>query len=51
MLPGGDELLSLEEVEKRHIRISLGKLGGNYTRTAKALGVSLSTLKRKLKTL
>jgi DNA-binding NtrC family response regulator len=50
-LPDGDELLPLEEMEKRHIQYSLGKLGGNYTRTAKALGVSLSTLKRKLKTL
>lgn len=48
---GAAEILPLEEIEKRHIRSSLDKLEGNYTRTAKALGVSLSTLKRKLKTL
>jgi DNA-binding NtrC family response regulator len=46
-----DELVPLEVMEKRHIRQTLDALGGNYTRTAKALGISLSTLKRKLKTL
>ena len=50
-LPRTDELLSLEEMEKRHIRNALEQLGNNYTRTAKALGVSLSTLKRKIKTI
>jgi len=43
-------LLPLEEVEMRHIRHALGRLSGNYTQAAKALGISLSTLKRKLKT-
>ncbi len=43
-------LLSLEEVEMRHIRSTLDRLSGNYTQAAKALGISLSTLKRKLKT-
>jgi DNA-binding NtrC family response regulator len=43
-------LLPLEEVEMRHIRSVLGRLSGNYTQAAKALGISLSTLKRKLKT-
>ncbi len=42
--------LSLEEVEMRHIRSTLDRLSGNYTQAAKALGISLSTLKRKLKT-
>jgi transcriptional regulator with PAS, ATPase and Fis domain len=42
-------LLPLEEVEMRHIRHALGRLSGNYTQAAKALGISLSTLKRKLK--
>jgi DNA-binding NtrC family response regulator len=44
-----DELLPLEEVEQRHIMHVLDKLAGNYTRTAKLLGISLSTLKRKIK--
>jgi DNA-binding NtrC family response regulator len=43
-------LLTLEEVEMRHIRSTLDRLSGNYTQAAKALGISLSTLKRKLKT-
>jgi DNA-binding NtrC family response regulator len=43
-------LLPLEDVEMRHIRAVLGRLSGNYTQAAKALGISLSTLKRKLKT-
>lgn len=43
-------LLSLEDVEMRHIRFVLDRLSGNYTQAAKALGISLSTLKRKLKT-
>jgi len=42
-------LLPLEEVEMRHIRYALSRLSGNYTQAAKALGISLSTLKRKLK--
>lgn len=50
-LPGVGAILSLEEVEKNHIRYSLDLLGNNYTRTAKALGISLSTLKRKIKTM
>jgi transcriptional regulator with PAS, ATPase and Fis domain len=43
-------LLPLEDVEMRHIRYALGRLSGNYTQAARALGISLSTLKRKLKT-
>jgi transcriptional regulator with PAS, ATPase and Fis domain len=42
-------LLPLEEMEMRHIRYALSRLSGNYTQAAKALGISLSTLKRKLK--
>jgi len=44
------EILALEEMEKRHIARTLEKLSGNYTQTARKLGISLSTLKRKLKT-
>jgi len=46
-----EEVLTLEEVENRHIRRVLAGFSGNYTRAAKALGISLSTLKRKLKSL
>jgi len=47
---GGDApLLSMEEVEMRHIRHALGRLSGNYAQAARAIGISLSTLKRKVK--
>ena len=45
----GEDLLTLEALEYRHIRHVLDRLSSNYTRAAKALGISLSTLKRKLK--
>ncbi|MGC1454974.1 MAG: sigma-54 dependent transcriptional regulator [Nitrospirota bacterium] len=44
-----EPLLPLEDVEMRHIRYALDRLSGNYTQAAKALKISLSTLKRKLK--
>lgn len=44
-----EEIMTLEEVERRYILSTLEKLHGNYTRTASALNISLSTLKRKLK--
>ena len=44
-----EEPLLLEEVEQKHIHHVLGRFSGNFTRAAKALGISLSTLKRKLK--
>lgn len=47
--PGGNGKSSLAEVERRHIRHVLQSCSGNYTRTARALGISLSTLKRKVK--
>ena len=40
---------TLEQVERDHIRTVLERLGGNRTRAAAALGVSPSTLWRKLK--
>jgi transcriptional regulator with PAS, ATPase and Fis domain len=49
-LQENEKMLSLEEMEQNHIQHVLGKLSNNYTRAAKALGISLSTLKRKLKT-
>lgn len=45
----GDEIITLEEMEKDHIRKVLNQLSGNLSKTASALGISLSTLKRKLK--
>jgi DNA-binding NtrC family response regulator len=48
-LPGGNGSSSLAEVERRHIRYVLNIYSGNYTQTARALGISLSTLKRKVK--
>ncbi|MEW6118287.1 MAG: sigma-54 dependent transcriptional regulator [Nitrospirota bacterium] len=45
----GGELMTLAEMEKEHIQRALDQLSGNYTRAAKVLGISLSTLKRKIK--
>lgn len=42
-------LMTLEEIEKRHIKQALEKFSGNVTKTAEALGTSLSTLKRRIK--
>jgi DNA-binding NtrC family response regulator len=40
---------TLAEMEKKHIQHALGRLEGNYTHTAKALGIALTTLKRKMR--
>jgi DNA-binding NtrC family response regulator len=42
------QVVTLAEVEKDYIGFALDKLSRNYSRTARALGISLSTLKRKL---
>ncbi|MCG8376938.1 MAG: hypothetical protein MI702_10695, partial [Chlorobiales bacterium] len=44
-------IMTLREMEADHIRRSLTSLKGNHTHTAKALGISRSTLMRKIKTL
>lgn len=44
-----DPILSLEEVEKQYIKSALDKLSYNITKTSRALNVSISTLKRKIK--
>ena len=46
-----DELLSLEEMERRHILRALSVCGGNRTEVCKRLGISRATLWRKLKEL
>ena len=39
----------LREVEREYIQYALRQSGDNYTRTARQLGIALSTLKRKLR--
>lgn len=46
---GGEGLLALAEVEKRHLLTVLDAVGGNRTKAAKILGIGLKTLRRKLK--
>ena len=41
--------MKLKEVEKLHILKTLEELNGNRTHTAKALGIGIRTLQRKLK--
>ncbi len=46
---GGLPLRTLQDMEKEHIQQALSTLAGNLTQSSKALGISLSTLKRKIK--
>ena len=46
---GGNKILPLAELEKNAILHALSVYNGNKSKAAKALGISLSTLKRKLK--
>ncbi len=48
---GGDEILTLEEMERRHILNALSVCNGNRTEVCKKLGISRATLWRKLKEL
>jgi transcriptional regulator of acetoin/glycerol metabolism len=43
------ETLSLAQIEAEHIRRALSHFAGNTTRTARSLGISRSTLWRKMK--
>ncbi len=44
-----EEITPLEELVEKHIRRALAACGGNKSQAAKCLGLSLSTLKRKIK--
>ena len=44
-----EDIPTIEEVERRHILTSLDACAGNKSLTARKLGISLSTLKRKLR--
>ncbi len=43
------EIKPLVDIEKQYIEFALRKMNYNITKTSKALGISLSTLKRKIK--
>jgi transcriptional regulator with PAS, ATPase and Fis domain len=43
------DFMPLEEVEKRHIQAALDRFSGSLPKTADALGISLSTLKRRIR--
>jgi transcriptional regulator with PAS, ATPase and Fis domain len=42
--PGGGEMISLDELQHRHIRRVLERVGGNKARAAEVLGISRSKL-------
>ena len=44
-----NDIATLDEVEKKYIKLVLGKLSGNRLKTAETLGISLATLKRRIK--
>jgi DNA-binding NtrC family response regulator len=44
-------LMPLGEIERRYIALALDRFSGNLPRTAEALGISLSTLKRRVREL
>ncbi len=41
-----EDLLTLDEVERRHVRRVLERLGGNKARAAKILGINRTTIYR-----
>jgi len=49
--PAAETIIPLDQVVNRHIETALIQFGGNRTKAADALGISRSTLKRKIKSL
>ncbi|MBI5632554.1 MAG: sigma-54-dependent Fis family transcriptional regulator [Nitrospirae bacterium] len=47
--PAAGSSVTLDDIEKNHILAALTEHAGNLSRAARAVGISLSTLKRKLK--
>jgi two-component system, NtrC family, response regulator AtoC len=47
-LPDTCELRTLEQVEKEYILMAFARCGGNFSATAKALGISRPTLRKRL---
>jgi DNA-binding NtrC family response regulator len=47
--PDRETIATLEEIEQRHIRDVLARLGGNRAAAARALGIGEATLRRKLR--
>ncbi|HHP7234847.1 MAG TPA: sigma 54-interacting transcriptional regulator, partial [Desulfobacterales bacterium] len=47
---GREAIVPLKEIEKEHIRSALSAYHHNHTQSARALGISRSTLMRKIKT-
>lgn len=44
-----EPIMTLDEIDKRHIKMALKRFDGNVTKTAAALDMSLATLKRRIK--
>ncbi|NNG01046.1 MAG: sigma-54-dependent Fis family transcriptional regulator [Desulfobacteraceae bacterium] len=44
-----NDLIALRELEERHIKFTLNRLNQNHTQAARSLGISRSTLLRKMK--
>jgi len=47
-LGSSESILQLAELERKYVALALKKMGNNLTQTARVLGISLNTLKKKL---
>jgi len=47
-LPDNSEMRTLEQVEREYIRMAFARYGGNVSATARALGISRPTLRKRL---
>jgi DNA-binding NtrC family response regulator len=46
---GEDRIMTVNEIEKNQIELALQRFSGNRTKAAEALGISLSTIKRRIR--